>query len=900
VWTKPTRIEAAAAAVADGRPVDWDALSAGLPPDEQRLLRQLRSLGVPRRQTLPPAGVGKTWAAGPQVMWGFVTLLAAIQTLAAIAATLAALVGRVPAVQTPAAYPIVILGFSLPGAVLVVGGWQDLKARTLGALFVVVASAFSAPLTRGWVGPPTGTVWAFIAWLLELPADAFLPALLLEFVARFPVLPGFVRPQEVARRLRPVAWTAGWTLLTASAIRLAGAPTALAPFTSTLDRSRPLASGYWTVVFVLVLAALILAVWKARRALGEERRRARWLLTAIAVGATPTVFASLLAAPQSPVQSWIFAHRIGVGYVVYGSILTVPAATAWLVLTSKVLEVRLIIRQSLAYLLTRTTLSVLAVLPLLIVLAEIVAGRRETVAQVVTDRMSLSLIVAASVGALTIAGRRRVVATLDRWFFDERRDDRASREAVARIGVGGDVRTIAVALRDEIERAIHPLSIDVLLWDSASAAHRSAQPGSRAALPGAAALAQLAFSAGVVSFDDELTSPVARLLPEEDRRWLIDSGCRFLMALPGRSSDPTGLVALGCKRSGMVYSADDQRFLRSLVIFAAPLIEARRATVRQLALFADGRGDEAACECDDCGAVVEGGDHCQCGGRFARGHVPTLLAGKFQVERRIGRGGMGVVYRARDIDLDRLVAIKTLPAMSTAAALRLRHEARAMATLSHPNLALIFGLETWRGVPMLVVEYLRAGTLADRLRRGRLAPGDAVALALALSEAVGAMHRVGLLHRDIKPSNVGFQEDGGPKLLDFGLARLLACSPGQTEPRIINWAPAARETLGTPAYIPPEALRGQLPDPRWDFWSLALVLYEAIAGVNPFLGPTVRETLALVERGELPDVRRYTSGCPPALAGFLDRALARDPQRRPASAAAFSAELRTLSAHSPI
>ncbi|MDO8836071.1 MAG: protein kinase, partial [Vicinamibacterales bacterium] len=757
MWTKPTRIEAAAAAVADGRPLDWEALAADLPPDQQRLLRQLKSLGVRRRQTATPPGGAKNWPSGSQLMSGFATLLAAVQTVLALAATLAVLAGWDPAVRPSAAYPIVMVGFAVSGAVLVVGGWHDLKARTLGALFVIAASAFSAPITRAWLGPSANSFWATIAWLTELPADAFLPALLLEFVIAFPALAGFVRPQDLARRLLPVAWTSGWTLLVANAIRLAGAQAGLGSLTSALDRSRPLASWYWTVVFVLVLTALVLAVWKARRTLGEEGRRARWLLMAIAAGAAPTVLASLLAASQSPVQSWVFAHRIGVGYVVYGSILSVPATTAWLVLTSRVLEVRLVIRQSLAYLLTRTTLTLLAVVPLLIVIAEIVAGRRETVAQVVTDRMSLSLIVAASAGALMIAARRRVVATLDRWFFNECRDDRVSREAVARIGVAGDVRTIAVALRDEIERAIHPLSIDVLLWDSASAAYRSAQPGSRVALPGAAALAQLAFSAGVVSFDDELTSPVARLLPEEDRRWLIDSGCRFLMALPGRSSDPTGLVALGCKRSGMGYSADDQRFLRSLVMFAAPLIEARRATVRQLALFADGRADEPACECDACGAVVEGGDHCRCGGRFARGHVPTLLAGKFQVERRIGRGGMGVVYRARDIDLDRLVAIKTLPSMSTAAALRLRHEARAMATLSHPNLALIFGLETWRGVPMLVVEYLRAGTLADRLRRGRLAPGDAVALALALAEAVGAMHRVGLLHRDIKPSNVGFQ-----------------------------------------------------------------------------------------------------------------------------------------------
>jgi serine/threonine protein kinase len=202
---------------------------------------------------------------------------------------------------------------------------------------------------------------------------------------------------------------------------------------------------------------------------------------------------------------------------------------------------------------------------------------------------------------------------------------------------------------------------------------------------------------------------------------------------------------------------------------------------------------------------------------------------------------MGVVYEATDLDLGRRVALKTLPGVTPEAALRLRQEARSMAEWVHPNLAVIFGAETWRGIPVLVVELLEGGTLAQRLR-GPLPPRDVLGWGVALAQALGAMHERGVLHRDVKPSNIGFTAAGVPKLLDFGLAKLVgddAVQAPQPPRRSVTPEGPASVTgsghvMGTPLYMSPHVREGGKAGPADDLWSLTLVLYEAIAGWRPW------------------------------------------------------------------
>jgi serine/threonine protein kinase len=177
-----------------------------------------------------------------------------------------------------------------------------------------------------------------------------------------------------------------------------------------------------------------------------------------------------------------------------------------------------------------------------------------------------------------------------------------------------------------------------------------------------------------------------------------------------------------------------------------------------------------------------------------------------------------------------------------------------MAAVSHPNLATLYGLELWRGVPMLVIEYLEGGTLADRLRRGPLAVDQVVKLGLALAEAAGALHAVGMLHRDIKPSNIGFTAEGTPKLLDFGLAKLVtrpSPATGGSGGNDSTWSVQGSMSTeagirGTPAYLSPESLSGAPPSAADDVWALSVTLIEASTGINPFKAATIPATVARV------------------------------------------------------
>jgi serine/threonine protein kinase len=265
---------------------------------------------------------------------------------------------------------------------------------------------------------------------------------------------------------------------------------------------------------------------------------------------------------------------------------------------------------------------------------------------------------------------------------------------------------------------------------------------------------------------------------------------------------------------------------------------------------------------------------------------------------------MGLVYRAFDRELERSVAVKTLPRVSEEATQRLRQEARAMAAVSHPAVAVIYGVESWQGLPFLVVEHLAGGTLARRL--GSAWPvEEALRLGVELADALDAIHRRGLLHRDVKPSNIGFDGEAHPKLLDFGLARLVRLPgepPAVRQPSVEeNWLhrgeigySRSRGLAGTPLYLSPEAIAGEPPGPPQDLWGLSLVLFELIAGAHPFRARGLEESLERVRRGQLEDLRHWAPGCPEPVARLFARALHPNPDRRPASAAALEAEMRVL------
>ncbi len=260
--------------------------------------------------------------------------------------------------------------------------------------------------------------------------------------------------------------------------------------------------------------------------------------------------------------------------------------------------------------------------------------------------------------------------------------------------------------------------------------------------------------------------------------------------------------------------------------------------------------------------------------------------GAYEILAPIGAGGMGEVYRARDPKLERDVAIKILPSEVVTDAERLarfRREAQVLASLNHPNIAAIHGLEEQDGIPFLVLELVEGEDLAERLRRGPLSVDEVLEVALQVAAALEEAHEKGVVHRDLKPANVKLTPEGKVKVLDFGLAKAFAGDDASQElsqsPTITKHQTAAGVVLGTAAYMSPEQARGKGVDKRSDIWSFGIVLYEMLTAQKLYSGETISDTLASILKEE-PGWALLPEETPRSLRELLRRCLQKDPRQR--------------------
>jgi serine/threonine-protein kinase len=271
---------------------------------------------------------------------------------------------------------------------------------------------------------------------------------------------------------------------------------------------------------------------------------------------------------------------------------------------------------------------------------------------------------------------------------------------------------------------------------------------------------------------------------------------------------------------------------------------------------------------------------------------PTILAGRYRIEAPLGQGGMAITYLARDLVLDRPVAVKVMQrgTPDPADLARFQREARVAAAVSHPNVVQVYDAGQDGDIRFLVLEWVEGGDLAQFMRQNAPVPLDeAVRLVLDVLHGLAAIHQAGIVHRDVKPGNVLIDRQGRAKLTDFGIARR------HDEPTLTSPV----ELLGTAPYVAPERIRGEPATPASDLYAVGVLLYELLTGRLPFPGQTPEELLAQHVHAPPIPPRRWRHDIPPALERVVLRALAKDPVARYRSAEAMAAALRSASTAEP-
>src|SRR5437870_8238152 len=278
--------------------------------------------------------------------------------------------------------------------------------------------------------------------------------------------------------------------------------------------------------------------------------------------------------------------------------------------------------------------------------------------------------------------------------------------------------------------------------------------------------------------------------------------------------------------------------------------------------------------------------------------APSQLVGQtfghYRILEQIGAGGMGVVYRAHDEQLERDVAVKVLPVgtlADEAARKRFRKEALALAKLNHPNIATIFEFGTHNSTDYLVTEYISGQTLDDKFAAGTLSEKELVGLGIQLAQGLSAAHEHGIVHRDLKPANLRLTSDGRLKILDFGLAQLM---PHASEVGMTATLTQSQEVTGTLPYMAPEQLRGGVADARTDIWAAGAVLYEMATAHRPFQEKLPSALAADIIHKVPAPPRKVRSELSAKLEAVILKCLEKEPAKRYSSAHELQSDLERL------
>ena len=599
---------------------------------------------------------------------------------------------------------------------------------------------------------------------LYVPAFLFAPAFLWAFARECPRVHRRTWHDDLARRMVPTSVLIGSGLWLACAVTLglAQAGYAAAPVALVFD-------GTLVTLDLLALGAVILVALRARTASADEVRRVVVFSAGFLV--YMGVAAAYNVAEAFAPGDWVSNYRWSPTVLLMEGLRFPGLILLWYaVLAARIPHLREAVRAGYRRLLLHPGLLVaVAAVPAGALAWLIGISSERAVGAVLTDPLAQALFAAVGILLLVIAARERLLIHLDAWILPETADQRqALADAAGALAQAGRITTVGEAVTRTVRRGCGSPATLLVADDAETPAGGFSAPQARVApLSRQTAIVHLLETAGgPVRVEPAGRPSVFPLLPPEEAAWVAETGADVIVPVPGPGTDVLGVLVVGRRLDGRLVRSVDLPFLEALGAAAG------LALARLQLLDAPGAGaGEAppAAECPVCRSVTETGEApaCACGAAYIATEVPKRLAGKFRLTRRLGVGGMGAVYLARDLRLERDVAIKILTARSHGRLRGLQPEAWAMATVTHPAVAQIHGVESWRGRPFLVVEFLAGGTLEDRLRDGPLAPAQAVSVVARLADALAALQREGLPARGRQAQQHRVHRRGGTQAAGF-------------------------------------------------------------------------------------------------------------------------------------
>ena len=688
---------------------------------------------------------------------------------------------------------------------------------------------------------------------------------------------------------RPLAWCAVWAPLVPGLVGQG----VYGYYTIVLGQPGPpwpwMQSLLVTGVAYVIAAVATLALNYRRLTDVNERRRVRVLVIGSLVGViagTPVVLSYWRTSTTNLDQSFLASPFAMVGTFLF---LALPFSFAYAILRHRLFDIRVMIRQGLRHALARR--AILALVPALVLFLgiDLLAHRDEPVSNLLRSRLWMYI----TVGGVAVAARTHREGWLEaldrRWFRDRYNAQRLLRQVAEEVRQATSLGLVAPTVVSRIEQALHSTFVALLVRDDEGRSYRAVAASPTGSTPQSWDVDnKVLVLASLLSKPLEIvgseTAWLARKMPVDDIRLIQAAAIELVVPVRSERGDASALFVLGPKRSEEPYTDDDGELLMAIA-------ESLAVRLPAVEVVADA-GIKGFEECPLCGGCYDVGTRrCRAeGATLVPVTAPRLLAGRYQLERRLGRGGMGTVYVALDTSLDRRVAAKLvrqdlvgLPG----AAERFQREARAAAAFSHPNVVTVHDFGVAGAHAFLVMELLDGRTLRETLRvEERIVCERALAILRDVTAAVEAAHRRQIVHRDLKPENICLVSLGSgesAKVLDFGIAKFL--TPEDSDPLITN--PTGGALLGTPLYMAPEQLRGEDPDPSWDLWALAVIAFEMLSGSHPFASVALPGHVGLRESASDPRFTHLTNACQQC----FTRALALDRAARPESAAVFVAEL---------